>query len=61
MLELSCKEWLGKHVSWILQSVNFIHHNLSYINTLSNEVVLNTNMLGLKVVNLILGKISNAM
>lgn len=61
MLEHSYKEWLGKHVYGVLQSVNLPHHNLSCSNSISDVVLLDTNKFGLGVVDIVLGKINNTL
>ena len=54
MLELRNRERLGEHICKILQCINFVHSNFFYINSISDVMLLDTYMLGLKVVGIIL-------
>ena len=60
-LNLSKEERFAKHVHKIIQGVNFLHHNVSYNNNVSDVVVLDTTMLGLGMVCIILSNMNNTL
>jgi len=45
MLEPWSRQWLGKHIRWILFRCHFFHHNLFWFNHVSHKVETNVNVL----------------
>ena len=61
MLELSNKERLGEYICRILQGMNFVHSNFSCSNSVFDVMVLDTDMLGLRVVDIVLGEVNSTL
>ena len=58
MLEPSNREWFGKHLCEIIQCMNFLHHNLSLCSNIPNKMILDTDIFGLEMINIILDQMN---